>query len=112
MGQLTGRSGGSGRARFGPLGAYAGLVYGFLFLPVAFLVLFSFSSAAGGVFPPPGYTLQWYGEALDDPWLMTSVWNSFLIAVLSAVLAVLIAAPGAYAIVRHRFRDGTWSARR
>ena len=79
------------------------LIYAFLFLPVAFLMLFSFSSAAGGVFPPPGYTLQWYGEALDDPWLMTSVWNSFMIAVLSAVLAIVIAAPGAYAIVRYRF---------
>src|SRR4029453_670559 len=103
VGQLTGRRGAPGRGGVGALGAYAWLVYAFLFLPVAFLILFSFSSAAGGVFPPPGYTLQWYGEALDDPWLMTSVWNSFLIAVLSAVLAVLIAAPGAYAIVRHRF---------
>ena len=103
VGQLTGRRGGSGSRRAGLLGAYAGLVYAFLFLPVAFLMLFSFSSAAGGVFPPPGYTLQWYGEALDDPWLMTSVWNSFMIAVLSAVLAIVVAAPGAYAIVRYRF---------
>jgi len=70
---------------------------------VAFLVLFSFSSGVGGNFPPPGYTLGWYGEALGDPWLMTSVWNSVTIAVLSAVIAVVVAAPGAYAIVRHRF---------
>ena len=75
------------------------MVYAFLFLPVAFLMLFSFSSAAGGVFPPPGYTLQWYGEALDDPWLMTSVWNSFMIAVLSAVLAVVDRGPRR---LRHR----------
>jgi spermidine/putrescine transport system permease protein len=103
VGQVTGRRGGPPRGRVGALGGYAGLVYAFLFLPVAFLALFSFSSAAGGVFPPPGYTLQWYAEALDDPWLMASVWNSLLIAVLSAVLAVVVAAPGAYAIVRHRF---------
>src|SRR5262249_14578014 len=95
--------GGSGRGRARLLGGYAGLVYAFLFLPVAFLILFSFSSAAGGVFPPPGYSLQWYSEALDDPWLMASVWNSFMIAVLSALLAIVIAAPGAYAIVRYRF---------
>jgi len=103
VGQVTGRRGGSGRGRARLLGGYAGLVYAFLFLPVAFLILFSFSSAAGGVFPPPGYSLQWYSEALDDPWLMASVWNSFMIAVLSALLAIVIAAPGAYAIVRYRF---------
>ena len=103
VGQLTGRRSGPGRGRFGALGTYAVLIYVFLFLPVAFLILFSFSSAAGGVFPPTAYTLHWYGEALGDPWLMASVWNSLLIAVLSAVLAVVIAAPGAYAIVRYRF---------
>ncbi len=104
VGQLARRAaGGPGRGRAGPLHAYAALVYGFLFAPVAFLILFSFSSGAGGVFPPPGYTLRWYGEAIDDPWLMASVGNSLLIAVLSAVVAVVVAAPGAYAIVRYRF---------
>ena len=34
--------------RAGILGGYAALTYVFLFLPVAFLILFSFSSAAGG----------------------------------------------------------------
>ena len=104
VGQLMRRAaGGPGRGRAGLLHLYAVLVYAFLFAPVAFLILFSFSSAAGGVFPPPGYTLRWYGEAIDDPWLMASVGNSLVIAVLSAVLAVVIAAPGAYAIVRYRF---------
>jgi ABC-type spermidine/putrescine transport system permease subunit I len=103
VGQLTGRRHAPGRGRAALLGGYAVLVYLFLFLPVAFLVLFSFSATAGGVFPPPGYTLRWYGEAMDDPWLMTSVWNSVLIALLSAGLAVVVAAPGAHAIVRYRF---------
>src|SRR5581483_3641084 len=77
VGQLMRRAaGGPGRGRAGLLHLYAVLVYAFLFAPVAFLILFSFSSAAGGVFPPPGYTLRWYGEAIDDPWLMASVGNS------------------------------------
>lgn len=104
VGQLGRRSSAApGRRRGGVLGAYAVLIYLFLFLPVALLVLFSFSSSAGGVFPPPGYSLRWYGEALDDPWLMASVQNSLTIAVLAAVISVVLAAPGAYAIVRYRF---------
>ncbi len=103
VGQLARRPAAPGRGGAGVLGGYAVLVYLFLFLPVVFLVLFSFSSAAGSVFPPPGYSLRWYGEALDDPWLMTSVQNSIVIAVLAAIIAVVLAAPGAYAIVRSRF---------
>jgi ABC-type spermidine/putrescine transport system permease subunit I len=103
VGQLGRRPGPPGRGGAGFFGAYAALVYLFLFLPVAFLILFSFSSAAGSVFPPPGYSLRWYGETLEDPWLMSSVQNSLLIAVLAAVISVVLAAPGAYAIVRHRF---------
>jgi ABC-type spermidine/putrescine transport system permease subunit I len=87
--------------------AYAGAVYLFLFLPVLLLILFSFNSASSGTFPPPGYTLAWYHQALDDPWLMNSVGNSFLIACLSAVVAVVVSAPGAYVIVRHRFPGRT-----
>jgi putative spermidine/putrescine transport system permease protein len=103
VGQLARRPAPPGPGGARVLGGYAVLVYLFLFLPVVFLVLFSFSSAAGGLFPPPGYTLRWYGEALDDPWLMSSVENSLLIAVLAAVVSVVLAAPGAYAIVRYRF---------
>ncbi len=103
VGQVGRTLGAVGRGGIGLFRAYAALVYLFLFLPVIFLILFSFSSAAGSVFPPPGYSLRWYGEALDDPWLMTSVQNSLLIAVLAAVIAVVLAAPGAYAIVRYRF---------
>jgi ABC-type spermidine/putrescine transport system permease subunit I len=103
VGQVGRILGAVGRGGMGLFRAYAALVYLFLFLPVIFLILFSFSSAAGSVFPPPGYSLRWYGEALDDPWLMSSVQNSLLIAVLAAVIAVVLAAPGAYAIVRYRF---------
>jgi putative spermidine/putrescine transport system permease protein len=103
VGQFARRPAGPARGAARLLSGYASVVYLFLFLPVVFLILFSFSSATGSVFPPPGYTLRWYGEALDDPWLMSSVQNSLLIAVLAAVISVVLAAPGAYAIVRYRF---------
>ncbi|MBI3455005.1 MAG: ABC transporter permease subunit [Candidatus Rokubacteria bacterium] len=103
VGQVGRIRGAAGRGGAGLFRAYAVLIYLFLFLPVVFLILFSFSSAAGSVFPPPGYSLRWYGETLDDPWLMNSVRNSLLIAVLAAVISVVLAAPGAYAIVRYRF---------
>ena len=32
---------------------------GFILLPLAIVVLYSFSSVAYGVFPPPGLSLRW-----------------------------------------------------
>lgn len=107
IGQIGRKSSATGHGGRKLFTVYAGALYLFLFLPVIFLVLFSFNSASGGAFPPPGYTLAWYHQALNDPWLMNSVWNSLLIALLSAVVAVVVAAPGAYAIVRHRFPGRT-----
>ena len=58
--------------RIGPAGVswlgglYAALLYGFIFLPVAVLVLFSFQ---GGRFPIPpfnGPSLKWYEAVLAD----------------------------------------------
>ena len=81
--QVAARRSGSNFNREG----YVLLTYLFLYLPVTFLVFFSFSTAAVGVFSPPGYTLHWYRDVLNDLWLMNSV----------------RAPPGTYAIIRYRF---------
>jgi ABC-type spermidine/putrescine transport system permease subunit I len=107
IGQIGRKSSAVGRGGYGLFALYAGALYLFLFLPVILLILFSFNASSGGAFPPPGYTLAWYHEALNDPWLMSSVWNSLMIAVLAAIVSVALSAPGAYAIVRFRFPGRT-----
>ena len=107
IGQIGRKSSAVGRGGYGLFALYAGALYLFLFLPVILLILFSFNASSGGAFPPPGYTLAWYHEALNDPWLVSSVWNSLMIAVLAAAVSVALSAPGAYAIVRFRFPGRT-----
>lgn len=85
------------------LKSYAAASYIFLFGPIVVLVLFSFSSATSGTFPPPGYTLRWYVEAFSDPWLLVSLRNSLIIATAAGAISVSVAAPAAYAFVRFRF---------
>ena len=46
-------------------GIYLVLIYGFIFLPVAVLVLFSFQDGRLPVPPLKGLTLKWYGQILD-----------------------------------------------
>ena len=65
---------------------YALVVYAFIFLPVAVLVLFSFQ---GSLFPVPPFTgpsLRWYDAVLGDRRLTAGLVNSVAVAVLSSLL--------------------------
>jgi ABC-type spermidine/putrescine transport system permease subunit I len=78
----------------------------FLVLPVVIMVPLSFSSAAFFVFPPPGWSLQWYEKYLTGaPWL-TATWHSLEIGALTTVLALAAAVPASIAISRLPSRMG------
>lgn len=85
-----------------PVIVYVGLIYGFIFLPVAVLVLFSFQEGRLPIPPFNGPSLKWYGEIFADARLMDALLNSILVAVLSSGLAVLLGFLAAYALARHR----------
>jgi spermidine/putrescine transport system permease protein len=85
------------------LGAYALGMYLFLYLPIAFLIIFSVNNSPATSFPWQGFTLKWYRDVIADPWMLNSIRNSLVIAVLTALISVSVAAPAAYAMVRFRF---------
>jgi spermidine/putrescine transport system permease protein len=92
----------AGRARIGNLLAafYATLIYGFIFLPVFVLVLFSFQDGRFPIPPFQGVSLRWYAEVLADRGLMAALANSALVAVLSSAVAVLLGFLAAYGHAR------------
>ena len=84
-----------------------------LFLaPIATVVLISFTSGTTLQFPPPGFSLMWYGEAWEMLFgpdaglsrLGESVLASLEIAALTTIVCVLAGVPACYALVRFRFR--------
>ena len=85
------------------LGAfYAAAVYGFIFLPVVVLVLFSFQ---GGRFPIPpfnGPSTKWYQAVFADGALTEALINSLLVALLSSALACMLGFLAAYGLARYR----------
>ena len=79
---------------------YAALLYGFIFLPVAVLVLFSFQ---GTLFPIPpfnGHSLRWYGAILSDARLTSGLVNSILVAVVTSAIATLLGFLSAWGFAR------------
>jgi spermidine/putrescine transport system permease protein len=83
-------------------GFYAALIYGFIFLPVAVLVLFSFQATLFPVPPFTGPSLRWYGMVLSDPRLTGALVNSIIVAFVSSAVAVLLGFLAAYGLARFR----------
>jgi spermidine/putrescine transport system permease protein len=87
---------------------YALILYGFIFLPVIVLVLFSFQGTLLPVPPFNGPSLRWYQAALGDERLTAALVNSLLVAVMSSMIAVLLGFLAAYGFARHRLAGGAF----
>ena len=81
---------------------YLVVLYAFIFLPVGVLVLFSFQDGRLPVPPFKGPTLKWYTQVLGDGDLMAALGNSFLVAILSSAMALLLGFLAAHALARYR----------
>jgi spermidine/putrescine transport system permease protein len=79
------------------------LVFAFLYLPIAVLILYSFNGEGVGGFPPHNLTLQWYRMLLEDQAIWSSVINSLLVAACSVALSLLFGVPAALALDRAHF---------
>jgi ABC-type spermidine/putrescine transport system permease subunit II len=79
-------------------------VLGFLYLPIAFLILFSFNDRRAVGLPIQGLTLDWYHQALTNARLLDSLWNSIIVAVLVAIVATVIGTMAAFPLVRGGIR--------
>ncbi len=71
-----------------PAIAYAALLYGFIFLPVIVLVLFSFQASRVPIPPFNGPSLKWYAAVFADARMMDALVNSVVVALVSSAASV------------------------
>lgn len=75
----------------------------FMVAPLVVVVIVSFTSANYLLFPPPGYSLQWYQSVFDLSWFRRSLTISLIVATVSTATAVVIGVLAARALARRRF---------
>ncbi|MGH2408282.1 MAG: ABC transporter permease [Candidatus Limnocylindrales bacterium] len=92
----------------GALRAWTALLLAFLWLPIVFLVLFSFEDSKTVGFPIPGFTLDWYRGLPTNGPLMSAVENSILVALFTAFIGSIVGTMAAFVLVRAglRFPNG------
>jgi spermidine/putrescine transport system permease protein len=87
------------------LSAYAALALGYLFLPIAIVVVFSFNNPAGRFnYTWQGFTFRNWQNPFGYPGLSGALKVSIEIALLSAFFATALGTLIALALVRYRFR--------
>jgi spermidine/putrescine transport system permease protein len=82
---------------------YSLLVFAFLYLPIAILIVYSFNGAGVGGFPPRDLTLNWYRTLFADGAIWESVGNSLVVAAAAVVIALGLGIPAALALDRAHF---------
>jgi ABC-type spermidine/putrescine transport system permease subunit II len=81
------------------LGAWAVLVYVFLYAPIAVVVVFAFNDGRQ-VLNWEGFSTRWFGEALDDPTITEPFRNSLVVALGNAAVACVLGTMLALALPR------------
>lgn len=74
---------------------YSVVLYAFLYLPIAVIVLFAFDAKAIPGLPLTELTTAWFGASLSDGRLVGSLLTSIRLALLAAVLSTALAMPAA-----------------
>ncbi|MGO9088910.1 MAG: ABC transporter permease [Candidatus Sulfotelmatobacter sp.] len=83
--------------------AHAAAVFGFLYFPIAVLILYSFNGQGVGGFPPHNLTLDWYRTLFSDGPIWDSVFNSLQVAFAAMAISLMFGVPAALALDRAQF---------
>ncbi len=81
----------------------SGLVLAFLYLPLIILGIFAFNESRFMVWPPPGFTLHWFGEALANPAIPQAFLNSIIAALAAVSIALVLGTLAAMGVQRFEF---------
>jgi len=77
------------------------LVYGFMLLPVAVVVLLSFNANQFGSFPMSGVSLRWFEELWNNDAVMRAFRTSIVLGLMTAVISTTLGVLASLALVRY-----------
>ena len=89
---------GEGDDRGSLLTIYVAVMTTLVLLPIAMVLLVSFTASDFIVFPPPGLSLEWYRTVISDPQWTESLWLSLHIATLVTAFSLVLGVPAALAL--------------
>jgi putative spermidine/putrescine transport system permease protein len=76
----------------------------FLHVPLLLIFLYAFTTEEKSYqFPPPGYTLQWFGVVWERQDIWNALWLSLKVAAIATAIALVLGTCAAAAVARSKF---------
>jgi putative spermidine/putrescine transport system permease protein len=91
------------RAARTTLGVVTGLVLAVIYLPLLIVLVNSFSTSKTFLWPPPGFTLEWWAKAFTNAGALQAIGTSVLVAVLATSVALILGTLVSLALQRYSF---------
>ncbi|MEV7621177.1 ABC transporter permease [Microbacterium sp. NPDC089321] len=85
------------------LAIITGAILVIVYVPLLVVVLNSFSTSKSLTWPPPGFTLEWWGRAFTNPGAIQATLTSAVIAAIATAIALVLGTLAAFALQRFEF---------
>ena len=85
---------------------YFAIIMAFLYLPIIYLIAYSFNDGKTSVWK--GFTMKWYTALFNDAQIMSSLYNTIVVALIASVVATILGTFAAIGI--YNFKGGVRSA--
>jgi putative spermidine/putrescine transport system permease protein len=85
------------------LGTVTGLILLVVYLPLFVVLVNSFSTSTSLTWPPPGFTLEWWGKAFQSTGALDAVLTSVQVAIIATVIALVLGTLISFALQRFEF---------
>ena len=85
------------------LWAWAGLIFLFLWIPLAIMGVYAFNASNIQSWPIAGFSTKWFSQAWDDPEVRDALWLSLRAGLLATAVALVLGSLAAFGLARARF---------
>jgi putative spermidine/putrescine transport system permease protein len=80
-----------------------GLTLAFIYVPLAIIILYAFNESRIQTWPIPGFTLEWFGKAIDNEGARDAFFLSIRAGLAATAVAVLLGTLASLAVARFSF---------
>ncbi|HVY95753.1 MAG TPA: ABC transporter permease [Solirubrobacterales bacterium] len=75
----------------------------FIYVPLLVIAIYAFNSSKILAWPPPGFTLEWFGKTFENESVREAFLTSVEAGAVATAIALLLGTLASLAVVRHRF---------
>jgi putative spermidine/putrescine transport system permease protein len=80
-----------------------GITLAFIYVPLVVIVIYAFSESRTFEWPPPGFTVDWFDLAFDNPGARDAFLYSVKTGLLATAVALVLGTLASLAVARYRF---------